>query len=110
MRLKIVSRSLHLSEAIRDRLERRAQFALGRFAAVIRTVQVSLLDENGPRGGIDKRCRVLVSPRRGRPIIVEGRGDQLQPLVDHTLERAGRTLARAVKRTTARGCEGRRLL
>jgi len=110
MRLEIVSRGLSLSEALRNRLERRAQFALGRFAAVIRAVQVSLLDENGPRGGVDKRCRVLLSPRRGKPIVVEGCGDELQPLVDRTLERAGRTLARAVKRITTRGYEGRPVL
>lgn len=107
MRLKIVSRSFRLSEAMHDHLERRAQFALGRFAGAIRNVQVSLLDENGPRGGIDKRCRVMLSPRRGETIVVEGRGQQLEPLVDRTLERAGRTFARAVKRKLWRRSEGR---
>jgi hypothetical protein len=105
MRFKIVSRGLRLSEATRDYLERRSQFALGRFAAAIRALQISVLDENGPRGGVDKRCRVLMSLQRGEPLVVEGLGDQLERLFDHTLERAGRTMARAVKRTTARRSE-----
>jgi ribosome-associated translation inhibitor RaiA len=110
MRLTIVSRHLRLSEALRNHLERRAQFALGRFAAAIRTVRVSLADENGPRGDADKRCRVYLSQRRGKPIVVEGRGEQLESLVDRTLERAGRALARALKRMTERRTDGRPVL
>jgi putative sigma-54 modulation protein len=107
MRLTIVSRSVRLSDAVRGHVERRTQFALGRFAAAIRTVRVTLLDENGPRGGVDKRCRVLLSPRRGKPIVVDGRGERVLPLIDHTLERAGRTLARAVRRMAEPRSEGR---
>lgn len=110
MRLKIVSRKFRLSEALQNHLERRAQFAFGRFAAAVHSIQVTLLDENGPRGGVDKRCRVLVSPRRGESIVVEGRGAQLEPLVDQTLERAARSLARGLKRMMARPTEGRPVL
>jgi putative sigma-54 modulation protein len=107
MRFKIVSRGLRLSSAMHNYLERRAQFALGRFAAAIHTVQISVLDENGPRGGIDKRCRVLLSLQRGEPLVVEGLGDQLERLFADTLERAGRTVARTIKRTTTRRSEWR---
>ena len=34
------------------------QFALDRFAGAIREVDVRLADLNGPRGGVDKLCRV----------------------------------------------------
>lgn len=40
--------------------------ALARFSKRISTVSVSLTDENGPRGGVDKQCRVsIVMPRLG---------------------------------------------
>lgn len=110
MRLTIVSRSVRLSDAMRSQFERRAQFALGRFAAAIRAVQVRLLDENGPRGGVDKRCQVLLWPRRGKPIVVERRGQEIHCLVTDALDRAARTVARALKRISTRRVGGRAVL
>jgi putative sigma-54 modulation protein len=99
MRLTIVSPGLALSEAIRNHVERRSQFALGRFAPSIQSVHVCLRDENGPRGGVDKLCRVLVMPRSGSPFVVEGRGSQFVGSIDRTLQRAGRALTRLLKRS-----------
>lgn len=40
---------------------------LARFSKRITSVNVTLTDENGPRGGIDKQCRVsIVMPRLGQ--------------------------------------------
>ena len=44
-----------------DHIERRLRFALDRFGDRIARVFVFLHDRNGPRGGIDKICRVLVA-------------------------------------------------
>ena len=41
-------------------MERRLDFALGRFGGRISQVTVGLEDLNGPRGGADKRCRLAV--------------------------------------------------
>ncbi|HCS51503.1 hypothetical protein [uncultured Rubinisphaera sp.] len=39
---------------------------LNRFSHRIASVSVSLIDENGPRGGVDQRCRIcVVIPRFG---------------------------------------------
>ena len=105
MRLLIVSGNLRLSEAMREYLNWRARFALGRLAAVLRAVRISVRDENGARGGGHKRCRVLLYPRRGGTIVVETSGEQLKPLIDRTLARASRTLARAVKHAAVRRLE-----
>ena len=43
-------------ESVIDRLTR----TLSRFSHQISRVNVTLTDENGPRGGVDKRCRVSV--------------------------------------------------
>jgi ribosome-associated translation inhibitor RaiA len=94
----IVPKRLRLTPAVRDHLERRLHFALAKFSPAIRDVRIGLSDENGPRGGVDKRCRVLMTLSRGDRLVVEGRGEQLEELLDRTLERAGRAAARAVQR------------
>ncbi|QDU35972.1 hypothetical protein Mal4_02550 [Maioricimonas rarisocia] len=45
-----------LRDAVVDRVER----TLARYAHRVARVNVTLVDENGPRGGVDKRCQVSV--------------------------------------------------
>lgn len=55
-------------ELVRTRLE----FALGRFTGRVRSLRVTLKDLNGPRGGLDKYCRIAIRlDRQGRLIVVE---------------------------------------
>jgi len=47
-----------LAEAVRLHLDRALRASLQRFAQRVRNVRVTLQDVNGPRGGVDKYCRV----------------------------------------------------
>ena len=50
-----------------DTISGRITRALARFSDRISSVNVAIVDENGPRGGIDKLCRVsVVMPRFGQ--------------------------------------------
>lgn len=49
----------------------RLYFALRRFRDQVRRVTVRLVDENGPRGGVDSRCVVTVEFHHGESIVVE---------------------------------------
>jgi ribosome-associated translation inhibitor RaiA len=94
MNLRILTKRLTLTDEAKDRIERRVYFALGRFSDRIRSVHLTLEDENGRRGGIDKCCQILVKSRGAKDVIVEGRGDDIRSLVDRTADRAGRAVAR----------------
>ncbi len=61
MRTDIRGYQLTISDALRTHIERRLHFALSRFGARILHVAVRLEDINGPRGGVDKRCRIVVA-------------------------------------------------
>jgi hypothetical protein len=98
MRIQIVCRKLHCEESMTDYIRRRIHFALGRFAPAIQSVQVYLGDENGPRGGQDKRCRVLIVRKRSESIVVEKRGANVHEVVAQSLQRAGHSLARLLGR------------
>jgi putative sigma-54 modulation protein len=61
VKLRIAARSIPLNPLIRELVDRRIHFALGRFAQRISEVVVHFEDVNGPRGGVDQRCRIEAS-------------------------------------------------
>ncbi|HEU4538665.1 MAG TPA: HPF/RaiA family ribosome-associated protein [Polyangiaceae bacterium] len=101
MHILVRLRGLEISDAARDALGRRARFALGRFDGRLRSVTALVLDENGPRGGADKRCRVGLRLRDGSRLHVERTGDRVLDVVDEALDRGARALVRHLDR--ARG-------
>jgi putative sigma-54 modulation protein len=100
MRIAIRTSHLNLQPAQRQQVERRASFALARLSSVITRVEVSLADTNGPRGGVDKRCRVLVHLDGGATAFVEDRDSDLGTLIDRALDRAGRAAHKRVDLAT----------
>src|SRR5437870_2756777 len=51
--------------------ERRLYFATDRFQTQIREIDVVLRDVNGPRGGVDKLCRITARLRHGGSLAIE---------------------------------------
>src|SRR5437764_12885157 len=51
--------------------ERRLYFATDRFQTHIREIDVVLRDVNGPRGGVDKLCRITARLRHGGSLAIE---------------------------------------
>lgn len=88
------------TEALRRYVERRLNFALGRFPQVVRAT-VRLGDLNGPRGGIDKWCRIALSLCRRNGMVIEDVDHDLYVAIDRATDRAGRAVARAHRRGRA---------
>ena len=59
------------ADALREYAERRLSFVLRRFAHRVRHVMFRLVDENGPRRGVDSRCSITADLVDGRRIFVE---------------------------------------
>src|SRR5690348_11454278 len=76
MQLEMRGVNCEMDDALKDHVERRLRFALGRLAARIGRMTVLLSDVNGPRGGIDKRCRIVVTLVPRGMVRVEGSGDE----------------------------------
>jgi putative sigma-54 modulation protein len=108
VQLEIRRRRLEVSEALRTHIECRVRTALGRFSRRVGRVRVYLRDVNGPRGGMDKQCRIVAHlPRFGRP-VARGTGTDPYAVVARTAARLGRAVMRRLKRRTARRRLGRR--
>jgi putative sigma-54 modulation protein len=93
--------------ALVHHVERRLCFALSRFSGRIRRVDVFLADENGPRGGIDKTCRIVVRLRDGGDVIAEVSDVDWEIAVDRATTRIGHTTGRELARQRAGRRAGR---
>ncbi|GJM23428.1 MAG: hypothetical protein DHS20C15_33430 [Planctomycetota bacterium] len=106
MKFEFRARGLKLSKALRDHVEARLHYALGRFGDRVRRVQVQFTDVNGPRGGEDIECRVLarLAPR-GEIVVQELRGN---PFAAAALaaQRVGYSASRFFERQNDRRTKG----
>jgi ribosome-associated translation inhibitor RaiA len=104
MQIGIQSRGFKLTEGLRDHCERRLRFALGSASDKVRGIFVRLTDENGPRGGVDKRCTIRAILRDAPPaVIVQDEADLYV-----AINRASDRVARAISRRTERMVSVRR--
>ncbi len=79
-------------------IERCVQHTLGRLAARVRHVRVCLQDVNGPRGGIDKRCRMCVHLVPSGAVVVETVGQAFEQAVSVAAERVIRRVRGLLER------------
>lgn len=77
-----------------DLIQRRCEFAFGRFDSIIEQVVVTVTDENGPRGGESIRCVVRVPLLRRPEVIITEQSDTFERALGLAVERAGRQVAR----------------
>lgn len=98
MHITIHSRGFILTKALRSYVEQRLRVALGWSGSRLRMLAVSLSDINGPRGGIDKRCKIQVQLSGGKSVVIEDTEADLYAAIDRAAERADRALVRQVER------------
>lgn len=101
MRYEIRRRGVEVTEDLRVHVVERLRLALARFAGYVGEVRVYLRDVNGPRGGLDKECRIVVEvPRYGRVVVAVAYADVFGA-VAHTARRTQFAVRRRVKRRLA---------
>ena len=99
MRIAIHATGFDMTAALRQYTEQRVSTALGWARLHMRKLAVSLSDINGPRGGIDKRCKIQVQLDNGREVIIDECEADLYAAIDRAAERADRAVVRSVERT-----------
>ncbi|WP_126452986.1 HPF/RaiA family ribosome-associated protein [Sulfuriflexus mobilis] len=98
MQIDIQSRNFPLTNALRDRVERRLCFALSTRDEHILRIMVRLSDINGPRGGADKCCHIQVILPHLPDVVIEDTEVDLYAAIDRAADRAGRTVGRRLAR------------
>lgn len=108
MQLEIRDSSLQLGSAFREQLSDHIEGACRRFAGRIRRIVVSLVDTNGPRGGLDKLCQMAVQLTRGEVIRSCSKNTNLTAAVYLATDRVTRALSRRLERNRKRSVRRRR--
>ena len=98
MQVDIVHRNVSVTPDQKVWIDRRMQFALGRFAGRVRHASLVFCDINGARGGIDKKCRLLVTLSPVGEIVLEEMASNIEAAVSIVADRASRTIARQLER------------
>ena len=98
MKLLVVGEKTSAPEGLHNFITRRLHFALGRFAPEVERVTARVEDVNGPRGGMDKRCRMDVKLRGMGNVPGEACADDFEAAVAFAAERVGSGVVRALER------------
>jgi hypothetical protein len=81
---------------------RRVRFALRRLSWLVPRVRLHLADINGPRGGVDKRCRIELGAKGAPPVLVTSVARDWRTAIDEAVGRSARALLRAWRRGRGR--------
>ena len=101
MQIDIQARGFRLTAGLRTQAERRVRFALGSTSGRVRSIVIRLADENGPRGGVDKRCTIRANLPGGPPVIIEQQEADLYVAIDRAADRAARAVSRRLDRAAS---------
>ena len=98
MQIRIQSQGFTLTNAIREHAEQRLHLSLTRSSEHIRRVEMHLSDINGPRGGADKRCSILVELESMPDVVIEDIETDLYVAIDRAADRASQSVGRSIER------------
>jgi ribosome-associated translation inhibitor RaiA len=80
---------------------RRLRFVLRRLTWLVPRARVQLADVNGPRGGVDKQCRVELKTAQSGTVVITAMARDWHAALDMALARSARTLVRVWRRGQA---------
>ncbi|MFP2931523.1 ribosome hibernation-promoting factor, HPF/YfiA family [Pyxidicoccus sp. 3LG] len=99
--MKVLLRGVHLdlTDNIKAYVDEHLVGHIERFADdEAAEIDISLVDTNGPKGGMDKECRVTVRMPGFSAVHVTETADSLFPAIDASRDRLERTLKRSLER------------
>ena len=102
MKLDIRTQGIELTERLRSHVERHLRYALTRFGPRMRRVSVQLRDVNGPRGGRDIECKVLVELTTRETLVLTDTHDTAYAAVANASGRVAFAISRRLGRAQAR--------
>jgi hypothetical protein len=100
MRIDIQANGLILTSGLRQHIKQRLLTSFQRTQQHFRKISVRLLDINGPRGGLDKRCRLHIGLVGGQDLVIESTDTQLHNAIEGAAHRAESNLFKRLGKRT----------
>jgi hypothetical protein len=101
MQVLFESRDVH-ADHLRELADRRARFVMRRLTWLVSRARIQLSDLNGPRGGLDKRCRVELKTQGSGSVVIISIARDWRKAIDEALARAAHALVRVWRRSQDR--------
>lgn len=98
MEIEIQAQGFAVTGELRAHVAKRLEAALAPFKRHVRRVVARLGDENGPRGGYDKTCRIGVSVGGAPDVFAADTRPDLYAAIDCAADRLAAALARRLNR------------
>lgn len=98
MELVITDLNTGLSNENLSRIRQKIRRMFSKFCNSIKVIKVTIDDINGPKGGKDKNCRIIIHTKGMPDIVITDNQTSVISAVNISLSRARVTLLRKVKR------------
>lgn len=102
IKVKIQRAYIEVSEEELTQIEKAVNFAIDRFEHVVRDVEVTLVDINGPRGGVDKRCNVQIRLYPRGLLVVRNTGSSIIETVNGACDKMRQVITKRLSKQKAR--------
>lgn len=107
MKITIIDKQKNLGEQAVAKAKEKIMAAFSKFGFNVITIELTVEDVNGPRGGIDKECRVIVKLRKMDDVAASVKEETFSKAIARAINRAERATVRKVNRRSLRNA-GRR--
>jgi putative sigma-54 modulation protein len=101
MDVSVRGTNIELSPTVVAHVERRLYFALGRFGRRVRAARVRMTDVNGPKGGLDTECHIVLRLDPSGSLEISDLGGDVYAAVDAAADRVSRSIGRRLARQGA---------
>ncbi len=98
MNIRVIDGSIQTTPGMMAHIRTRLSAALDRFSPQVRDVEIHIRDDNGPKGGRDKRCAIHAHIDGATPIIVEHRDSEFYAAIDQATHKLKRAVSRFFER------------
>lgn len=86
-----------LTRELIGHIEQRAEVASKQFGEAIREIKIGMVDLNGPRGGVDKRCQLQFVYGQEKPLVVTETNRNIFAAVNRAFSVATQFVRRRIK-------------
>lgn len=79
-------------------IKRQAELLFSKLEGLIQSVNIQINDANGPKGGVDKQCTVMINEKQSSSIIIKDSQSTTLHATRNALHRANHAFLRQRKR------------
>lgn len=98
MQLNVQARPFKLTPALEASVVHNLKTVEDRFGEHINKILVRMDDINGHRGGIDKRCRIVINANSRQTVVAEALSEDMYQSISKAAKRAESALNRSMRR------------